>query len=181
MAILAAMRRSTGAVRLYFIAQLIATPVLFVGVRVLGNHADYYSLLYCAVTLPILETSWFIAAGRGVFTALPSATVAALIGGIALASLTSLSRDTIIVLIEGTLLCFIGWALLLGAPNLTDYTAAKGIGTLSILLSTFDFGYILHADWETANRWVPSFLGIATFLWLGRQPNEQRVGHRLAA
>jgi hypothetical protein len=170
-AISLALKRSQPPVSLYFWAHLIATPALFLGSRLLGNQAGLYDLLYVCVTLPILETSWFIACGPYWYTAMPSATLAALVGGIAASGLTGMTMASIIVLVEGILLCVIGWMMLLGMKEIQDRTAAIGIGVLSIALSVFDFGYLLHADWENANRWVPSFMGITSFLWIALNPS----------
>lgn len=165
-AILAAHRQSHRAVKLYFRAQFVYTLVVFLGVRILGNHVTLYGVLYAAVTLPILETCCFLVweAGVSMTMLLASIDFGLLMGITSASAMRSRRTEDYVTFCEGVLLAAIGLALLAAIPTSRYKVAVRTIGTLSMALSTFDFTYLLNAGWESVNGWLPSAMCTVAFL-----------------
>jgi hypothetical protein len=172
LSILAARRRSQRAVRLYFNAQLIATCALFMGVRLLGDHATLYAILYGAVTLPIFECCCFmIWEGRlDVRLYLASINFGIFMGIIGALGMTQHPVEDFVTFFEGVFLSIIGLSLLQVASTCQDRLAVRTIGILSLAQSCYDFGFFRNESWYALNGWLPSTLGIAAFGWIALSP-----------
>ena len=174
-AIVLAMKRSSGPVKLYFWSQLLATPVVFLGARMLGNRSDVYLYLYIAVTLPIFETCCFIASRARNDELLTSALVGTISGCVAVTGMSSITFASGFVLLQGVVLSALAMAMLHAAPDSGDEVAVGFISMFCAILSIFSFGYVQHTEWELANRWLPSTTGIVAFGWLGLKYNNREV------
>lgn len=163
-----AMQKTSGALKLYFRAQLIATLALFVAVKMFGVNDDFYRALYIIVTLPILEVCVFLIweskdRWQHLATSLSFGMLSTLVVVVGIEKFTT---DVWISLIEGALLSAIGMALLLAAQKSDEREALSAIGMLSLALSCFDFGYVSNADWQDLNKWLPSLLCAASWGWI---------------
>lgn len=163
-----AMRKTSGALKLYFRAQLIATLALFAAVKMFGVNDDFYRALYIIVTIPILEVCVFLIwESRDRWKHLStSLSFAMLSTTIAVAGMDKFTVDVWISLIEGALLSAIGMGLLLAAQNSDERETLSAIGMLSLALSVFDFGYVSNANWQDLNKWLPSLLCAASWGWI---------------
>lgn len=159
-ATLLALIRSRRAARLYFTAQIIATLALFPAGRWLGFHNPLYAAIFVAVTLPIIETSILLAIESGAKKQdwLAAMCFGLLNGILSLAGTWSYSPGAAIVFGEGLLLSIVGFALLCARASV----AASAIGSVSLLLSCFDFGFISN-DWTELNKWLPSIIASSAF------------------
>lgn len=135
----------------------------------LGNQSDIYLYLYIAVTLPIFETCGFIASLARQSELLASALVGTVSGCVAVTGMNTISFGLGFVLLQGIILSALAMAMLYAAPNSGDESVVMLIALFCVVLSMFSFGYIQHASWETANRWLPSSVGIIIFFCIGFQ------------
>ena len=155
--------RKGSTLRLYFWSQLLNAPVVFAAARYLGDRADDYALLYVAATLPILECCCFMIweCGTGPIETRISVAFGLLVGMVASFGMPQHPAVDYVTFAEGVFLAMIGFAMLLG-ERVRSY--AKTIGTLSLALSCYDFGYMRNEDWSTLNGWLPSAMCSAAYL-----------------
>lgn len=153
-------RRST--LRLYFWAQLLNAPVVFMGAHYLGSHATVYALLYTAVTLPVLECCCFMAWDAGLRTLHTRIAIAfgLFVGMVATFDMPPHPLVDYVTFAEGVLLVMVGTAMMLG-QNTSSHSML--IGALSFALSTYDFGWLHNDDWSMLNDWLPSAMCTVVF------------------
>jgi hypothetical protein len=160
LAILVAGAASRGTVRLYFVAQLVATLAEY-GWR----HSEYYVLVYALATVLMVEMSVFLLwdAGVGAPTwreAWIAGILMTLAGGF---GLTLLTLTEWYLLAEGLLFAILGMAmLLLNAKS----KALLPLGTLTWAMAVYDFLYLLRPDVRAANWQAEPIMCSAAFLWL---------------
>jgi hypothetical protein len=161
-----ALLRSRTEVFYYFCAQLLYTPVVFFGGKHFGVHSGTYLMLYVAATLPIIETACFILFRAQREQMITATIFGAFMGGIAANGMTHFGIADAVTFTEGVLLSIIGLGLLLTVPDSDDKTAVSVIGKFSLAMACFDFAYLLN-DLRGLNKWVPSFVGLTCWLWIG--------------
>ena len=145
--------------RLYFIAQLCCTLALF-----LFAGSGAYTFVYLAADLLMLELCGFLLvearANRATFRT--AATFGAIVTSIASFGIPTMSTDAWIVLVEGGVFSALGIAMMLCGETIP----MLGIGTLTMAMSVYDFGWVRNDSWRNANGWVPSLLCTITFLFI---------------
>lgn len=158
---------SQGTVRLYFVAQGIATVAEFA-----FRHSHWYSLVYILATLLMLEMSVFLLWDAGISKltwkdAFMFGCWMTIAGGL---GLTWLSLTDWYLLGEGLLFATVGLAMLrLGVDSL----ALRVIGTLTLGMAVYDFLYLLRPEVRATDGWAPSLMCSVAFLYLFWQ--QQRV------
>lgn len=172
LATVAGFLRSRKTVRLYFRAQLIYIPVVFLGAKYLGDRAALYAVLYGAATLLILECCCFLIWEARLDLRLY---IASLNFGLFMGIVTSIGAPRhplgdYVTFGEGVMLSIIGMSLLQVANASEDKMAVKTIGILSLALSCYDFGFFRNESWYVVNGWLPSLLCSVAFLWIAAQP-----------
>lgn len=158
--ILLAGATSKGTVRLYFAAQLVATLAEYA-----FQYSEHYTLVYICATLLMVEMSIFLLWDAGVNKltwgdAWMAGCWMTLAGGL---GLSWLSLTEWYLLGEGLLFATIGMAMLMLSRK---SKALLAIGTLTWVMSAYDFLYLLRPEVQRTNGWLPSLMCSACFLWL---------------
>jgi hypothetical protein len=151
-------------VRDYFLAQAVATPLMFFGYR-LGIPIIYY-LIYTIGTVLILWSLVNLALDgstiRGVWLAI---FLGLFLSFLAIRGTDSFTPGKIITFGEGFLLSVLGLTVYHSGLRIMNQEIIS-IGLLNLSLACYDFGYIMHSNWGHANDWVPCYLGIVFFGWI---------------
>lgn len=154
--------------RLYFWAQLCCTLALFI-----FTEHKYYTYVYLASDILMLELCSFLLMESKVnrFTIRLAATFGAFCTAIACFGVDA--PNFWIVLIEGGVFSALGMAMMLCGETIP----VLSIGTLTLAMSVYDFGWVSNESWRLTNGWAPSFLCTVTFLliaaWNVRTRNGQ--------
>jgi len=155
--------RQGSTLRLYFLAQLLNVPVVFLAARYLGDRTTVYALLYVAVTLPVLECCCFMLwdAGLNALHLRIAVAFGLFMGMIESFGMARHPAVDYVTFAEGVLLSMVGTAMVLGMP---PHTKRHMIGVLSLALSCYDFAWLRNDNWAGLNDWLPSLLCTAAFV-----------------
>lgn len=149
------MLTSRKTLRLYFWAQLVSTLALYY-----SAESHVYTFIYLAADLLMLELCCFLLLESKVnrFTIRTAATFGAVSTAVACFGLPGVASW--IVLVEGGVFSALGMAMMLCGESIP----ILGIGTLTMAMSVYDFGWLASENWRSTNGWAPSALCALTFL-----------------
>jgi len=135
--------------------------------------------VYLASDLLMLELCCFLLLESSLnrFNIRTAATFGAVATSIASFGIESFPAGWWIVLLEGGVFSALGMAMMLSGTTIP----VLGIGTLTMAMSVYDFGWVSNESWRLTNGWAPSFLCSVTFLfiavWNKSNYNQQNQGN----
>jgi hypothetical protein len=158
--------------RLYFWAQAICTLALFI------TGDKYYTLVYLLSDLLMLEMCFFLMFESKITKdqIRTAVTFGAAVMAIACYGAVARNLGEWITLIEGGIFSALGMAMMLCGTT----TAVLSIGTLTLAMSVYDFGWVSEESWRSTNGWLPSLICTLTFLYvaLANLQQQHRQPHR---
>lgn len=145
--------------RLYFAAQFLCTMALF-----FFRNSHDYTYAYIASDLLMLEMCAFLLIDSKVnrLTIRTAATFGAFATALSCFGLSPTGPGFWIVLLEGGVFSALGMAMMLCGESIP----VLGIGTLTMAMSVYDFGWVANEDWRLTNGWAPSMLCAVMFFFI---------------
>jgi hypothetical protein len=149
----------------------VATAVIESSRLLVDRESDVYRIVYSAGTIAILVASFFVGWKEKpkALSVLASMAPSLLFGWLAYKEMV-VEKDTIICLVEGMLLTFVGLLLLTRVPFSKDRLVYGTLAVFWLVLAFFDYVFVVNFSdwWLLTSDWVPTLCGLAAFGWIIR-------------
>jgi len=162
----------TRTLRLYFIAELVATAILE-SVRHVPEFSwsdNWYRVLYCLCLAPVRLLACIVAARTSSWASLTVVPFAGILLWMGIRGIAGPpSADQWICLLDGVIVTAAGLGLALTAPFTYHRNLYGTLAVLWMLLGIFDFGYTLqpYGKWRELNDSLLPVMVIGAFGWIG--------------
>jgi len=160
----------TRTLRLYFIAELVATVVLETVRHVpeFSWNDNWYRVLYCACLIPVRLLACIVAARTSSWASLTAIPFAGTLLWLSLKGTGSPDIDQWICLLDGVIVTAAGLAVALTAPFSYHRNLYGTLAVLWMMLGIFDFGYAMqpYGKWRELNDSLLPVMVIGAFGWI---------------